>query len=418
MKPPARIITISWNYNRAEIVADGVVHAVGAALAIAGATVLLAIAFRSAPGAEIASVVVYVVGLLSMLGLSMAYNLWPVSPRKWLLRRFDHSSIYLLIAGTYTPFIWQMESGIVPTALFTFVWLIAFGVPYAFLLAILVALLDLVPVVGSTIAGIIVAAVAFTVSLPVCLATIAFFVVYRFAEDYFLVPRIIGKAVQVPALVTVVAVLIGAALLGIIGALVAGLVGTCVVRFRAGKRPEVPVQTHGHRTLEIVWTALPLAIVIGLMVLTAGAMAASDPTTSRPPDIVVIGHQWWWEARYASGAVTANEIHVPVGKDVLVRVESNDVIHDFWVPQLGRKVDAVPGYTTYTWFKGLHTGNFRGQCAQLCGTNHAAMIAYVKIVTPAQYAAWAKTEEQDITTANSQVTQLRQILTQQHNLGS
>jgi hemolysin III len=125
MKPPARIITISWNYNRAEIVADGVVHAVGAALAIAGATVLLTIAFRSAPGAEIASVVVYVVGLLSMLGLSMAYNLWPVSPRKWLLRRFDHSSIYLLIAGTYTPFIWQMESGIVPTALFTFVWLIA-----------------------------------------------------------------------------------------------------------------------------------------------------------------------------------------------------------------------------------------------------------------------------------------------------
>jgi hemolysin III len=124
MKPPARIITISWNYNRAEIVADGVVHAVGAALAIAGATVLLAIAFRSAPGAEIASVVVYVVGLLSMLGLSMAYNLWPVSPRKWLLRRFDHSSIYLLIAGTYTPFIWQMQSGIM-TILLVVVWLTA-----------------------------------------------------------------------------------------------------------------------------------------------------------------------------------------------------------------------------------------------------------------------------------------------------
>jgi predicted PurR-regulated permease PerM len=103
----------------------------------------------------------------------------------------------------------------------TFIWLIAFGVPYAFLLAILVALLDLVPVVGSTIAGVIVAAVAFSVSLPVCLATIAFFVIYRFVEDYFLVPKIIGKAVEVPALVTVVAVLVGAALLGIIGALVA-----------------------------------------------------------------------------------------------------------------------------------------------------------------------------------------------------
>jgi predicted PurR-regulated permease PerM len=100
----------------------------------------------------------------------------------------------------------------------TFIWLIAFGVPYAFLLAILVALLDLVPVVGSTVAGIIVAAVALSVSLPVCLLTIAFFVIYRFVEDYFLVPKIIGKAVEVPALVTVVAVLVGAALLGIVGA--------------------------------------------------------------------------------------------------------------------------------------------------------------------------------------------------------
>jgi hemolysin III len=125
MKPSVGAIKTSWNYNRAEIVADGIVHAVGAALGIAGAAVLLAIAFHSAPGAEIGAVVVYVIGLLSMLGLSMAYNLWPVSPRKWLLRRFDHSSIYLLIAGTYTPFIWQMKSGILPTVLFVVVWLTA-----------------------------------------------------------------------------------------------------------------------------------------------------------------------------------------------------------------------------------------------------------------------------------------------------
>jgi len=103
----------------------------------------------------------------------------------------------------------------------TFGWLLIFGVPYALLLSIMVALLDLVPVVGSTIAGIIVALVTLTVSLPLCLATIGFFILYRFGEDYFLVPRIIGKAVQVPALVTVVAVLIGGALLGVVGALVA-----------------------------------------------------------------------------------------------------------------------------------------------------------------------------------------------------
>ena len=103
----------------------------------------------------------------------------------------------------------------------TLVWLLAFSVPYAFLLSILVALLDLVPVIGSTVAGAIVALVTLTISLPLCLGTIAFFIVYRLAEDYLLVPRVIGRAVEVPALVTIVAVLIGGALLGIVGALVA-----------------------------------------------------------------------------------------------------------------------------------------------------------------------------------------------------
>jgi predicted PurR-regulated permease PerM len=103
----------------------------------------------------------------------------------------------------------------------TFGWLIVFHVPYPLLLSIMVALLDLVPVVGSTVAGVAVALVTLTVSVPLCLATIGFFIVYRLGEDYVLVPRIIGNVVQVPALVTVVAVLIGGALLGIVGALVA-----------------------------------------------------------------------------------------------------------------------------------------------------------------------------------------------------
>ena len=111
----------------------------------------------------------------------------------------------------------------------TFAWLMVFSVPYAALLSIMVALFDLVPVVGSTIAGVIVAAAALTVSLPLCLATVGFFVAYRFAEDYLLVPRIIGRAVEIPALLTVVAVLLGGALLGIIGALVAIPVAAAVL---------------------------------------------------------------------------------------------------------------------------------------------------------------------------------------------
>ncbi|HSZ28168.1 MAG TPA: AI-2E family transporter [Pseudonocardiaceae bacterium] len=102
-----------------------------------------------------------------------------------------------------------------------FTFLVIMGVPYPLLLSIFVTILDLVPVIGSTIAGVVVCLVALSVSLPVCLATIGFFLIYRLAEDYLLVPRIIGRVLKVPALVTVVAVLLGGALLGIVGALIA-----------------------------------------------------------------------------------------------------------------------------------------------------------------------------------------------------
>jgi len=125
MSLPACAAKFAWDYDRAEIIADGIVHGIGVALGVAGAAVLLVIAFRAVHSAEIGSVIIYVIGLLSMLGLSAAYNLWPVSPRKWLLRRFDHSAIYLLIAATYTPFLLQMKSGLIPAALFIVVWLTA-----------------------------------------------------------------------------------------------------------------------------------------------------------------------------------------------------------------------------------------------------------------------------------------------------
>jgi hemolysin III len=113
---PPRAFT--WNYDRAELVADGIVHSVGVVLAVIGA-VALAIVSRAAP-----SVLVYAAGLVAALGISAAYNMWPVSPRKWLLRRFDHSAIYLLIAATYTPFVVEMRTG-TAVALLVFIWCVA-----------------------------------------------------------------------------------------------------------------------------------------------------------------------------------------------------------------------------------------------------------------------------------------------------
>jgi channel protein (hemolysin III family) len=115
---------ISWDYDRAEIIADGAVHATGVCLGLIGAVTIVVIAVRI-ERIEVAPILVYVIGLVTMLALSAAYNMWPVSRAKWVLRRFDHSAIYLLIAGTYTPFLAQMKSVLALAGLGPGVWLSA-----------------------------------------------------------------------------------------------------------------------------------------------------------------------------------------------------------------------------------------------------------------------------------------------------
>jgi hemolysin III len=116
---------VRWNYDRAELIADGVVHGIGVFGGLVAATVLVVLAAVYATPFEVAGVSVYVAGLLAMLVLSAAYNLWPVSRAKWVLRRFDHSAIYVLIAATYTPIIMQMKDSIFAVALLIGVWCVA-----------------------------------------------------------------------------------------------------------------------------------------------------------------------------------------------------------------------------------------------------------------------------------------------------
>ena len=116
---------VRWNYDRAELIADGIVHGVGLFCGLIAATVLIVLAAVFASAYEIVSVSVYAAGLLAMLGFSAAYNLWPVSRGKWLLRRFDHSAIYILIAATYTPVFAQLRDQTFATSLLAGVWSVA-----------------------------------------------------------------------------------------------------------------------------------------------------------------------------------------------------------------------------------------------------------------------------------------------------
>lgn len=168
---------------------------------------------------------------------------------------------------------------------------------------------------------------------------------------------------------------------GVILAVVTGLVGYSLVRCRARPGAGEPRQVFGNHRLEIIWTVVPCLVLVWIFALTVRAMRISDPANSQPPELIVIGHQWWWEARYERLAeaqpgrlrhypvVTANEIHIPVGQRLSVQLESADVIHDFWVPELARKMDMIPGLTNHIWLEADRAGTYLGACAEYAGLN-------------------------------------------------
>lgn len=181
----------------------------------------------------------------------------------------------------------------------------------------------------------------------------------------------------------------------VILAIVAGLVAYSLVRCRARPGSGEPRQVFGSHRLEILWTVVPCLVLVWIFTLTVRAMRLSDPAGSEPPDLIVVGHQWWWEAQYPKLAVTtANELHIPVGQRLSVQLESADVIHDFWVPQLARKMDAIPGITNHLWLQAEKAGTYLGACAEYCGAEHAWMRFRVVAQSRAEFAAWATRQAQ------------------------
>jgi cytochrome c oxidase subunit II len=194
------------------------------------------------------------------------------------------------------------------------------------------------------------------------------------------------------------------AVCAVIFAIVAALVTYAAIRFRRRAPAGDPHQAFGNMRVEVLWTAAPLVLLIIIFGLTVRTMRASDPETPdrQTPDLVLIGHQWWWEARYPhDGVVTANEIHIPIGKRLLVELSSADVVHDFWVPQLGRKMDMVPGHPTRLWIESDTAGTFGGTCAEYCGAEHAWMRLRVVAEADAAFADWVAAEQRSAPAPNA-----------------
>lgn len=174
--------------------------------------------------------------------------------------------------------------------------------------------------------------------------------------------------------------------------IVEGLLLYSVVRFRRRDDEEMPRQIYGSVPVEIAWTVAPAIIVIILMILTFRTMrTVAETPSSNTVNVQVVAHQWWWEFRYPDlGIVTANELHVPVGEVARFDLESADVIHSFWVPQLAGKTDAMPGRTTQTWFQADEPGVYQGQCAEFCGAQHGQMRFDVVVESQEDFDAWVE----------------------------
>jgi len=159
---------------------------------------------------------------------------------------------------------------------------------------------------------------------------------------------------------------------------------------------EPPTQIYGNTRLEIIWTLIPVLLVISLFAMTVQTVNAVAIPKSAVNDlnIRVVGHRWWWEFDYLDlGIATANELHIPVGTTVQVSLESVDVIHSFWVPQLSGKTDVVPGQHNSMWLTGDQVGEYLGQCAEFCGTQHALMRFKVFVDSQEDFNAWVANQQ-------------------------
>ncbi len=238
----------------------------------------------------------------------------------------------------------------------------------------------------------------------------------------------------------------------VIFALVEGALGYALWRFRA-RKGAVAAQIRGNTRLEVGWTVGAAVILLALAVLTFAKLGSiRDPVNSGPEganlvsdsggrllasaerklppngkslNITVVGRQFVWEYVYPGATepdglgapYSYEEMVVPTKTTVTLDVVSADVVHSWWVPALGGKVQAVPGYHNYTWFKIEKPGIYRGQCALICGRGHARMIATVKAVPPAQFEAWLAYQKQSIAEANAAAQASRAKLRSQIGAG-
>lgn len=170
--------------------------------------------------------------------------------------------------------------------------------------------------------------------------------------------------------------------------LIAALIIFFALRYRRRREDEVPPATVTNTRLELLWTFIPLAIVMGIFVWGTRVFLGMHNLPEDAMQIDVVGKQWMWKIQHPTGRREINELHVPVGQRVKLKMISQDVIHSFFIPAFRIKQDVLPGRYTYMWFEPTEPGEYHLFCAEYCGAEHSRMVGKVVVMEPAEYQAW------------------------------
>jgi len=182
--------------------------------------------------------------------------------------------------------------------------------------------------------------------------------------------------------------------------LVTGAILYAAIRYRRRPGQGDPEQIHGHTQLEIAWTIVPALVL--MVIAVPSVITIFDNANSPLPQekggltILATGHQWWFEFEYLDhDVVTANELHIPTGQPVNIKLDSVDVIHSFWIPKIAGKVDMIPNNDNHMWIQADEPGEYFGQCAEFCGESHAHMRFKVIAQPKEEFEAWLQAQGQD-----------------------
>ena len=183
-----------------------------------------------------------------------------------------------------------------------------------------------------------------------------------------------------------------------------------VLRYRRRRgENRLPRQIHGNNAVEVAWTIAPALLLMIVAVPTVQLIIKQEtPPPSNALQVEIVGHQFWWEARYPEfGLTTANEVHIPVGRPVAFRLTSADVQHAFWVAKMGGKKDLYPNRVNTLWFTPEETGTYYGQCTELCGESHAFMKFRLMVEEPAAFERWIAAQKQPAAAVPNEQAQIK-----------